>query len=215
MRVLLILPFLHLSLMAAPEPVVVPGQFDLKNATDPVSGKKVKQGLHADWMGVRVHFQDFKNIEKFKKDAKKYVGKLGIALVEDKDKKLVIDLQNKMCPVQPKEEAEAKRFVEKNGVRVRVCCGKCARRVRQHWPKVAKPLGYEWVAPVIDLRNTKCPVTGDPCYPSAPIWFDIDGIRIRVCCDHCAEEIPDNKERVFRALEVDPAKLKAKLRPGK
>ena len=215
LRILLILPFLALSLLAAPEPVVVPGHFDLKNATDPVDGKKVKKGLHNDWMGVRVHFADFKNIETLRKDAKKYVGKLGIALVEEKDKQPVLDLQNKKCPVQPSKDAEAKRFVEKNGVRVRVCCGKCAKRVKQHWNKVAKPLGYEWIPPVIDLRNTKCPVTGDKCYPSAPIWFDVDGIRIRVCCDHCAEEIPENKERVFRALGVDPAKLKARLIPSK
>jgi len=218
MRALLLVPFLAIPLFAAPEPVVVPGHFAIKNAKDPVDGKKVKKGLHADWMGVRVRFSVFKNIETFKKAPKKYVDKLGFALVDVKDEKgkvvrTVLDLQNKMCAVNPKEEASAKTYAEKNGVRVRVCCGKCRKHLKTNWPKAADGLGYDWVAPVIDLRNTKCPVTGEQCYPSAPIWLDVDGIRIRVCCDHCAEEIPEHKERVFRALGVDPKKLKAKLLP--
>jgi len=229
-RALLFVPFLCLPLpaiplFAAPEPVVVPGHFAIKNAKDPVDAKTVKKGLHADWMGVRVRFSVFKNIETFKKDPKKYVDKLGFALVDVKENNVkggegkvvrtVLDLQNKMCVVNPKEEASAKTYAEKNGVRVRVCCAKCRKHLRGNWSKAAEGLGYDWVAPVIDLRNTRCPVTAEQCYPSAPIWLDVDGIRIRVCCDHCAEEIPEHKERVFRALGVNPTKLKAKLLPAK
>ena len=69
-------------------------------------------------------------------------------------------------------------------------------------------LGYVWIAPVLDLQNKTCPVTGDQCYPSAPIWVDLDGIRVRVCCDKCVAEAKKNPARIFRLLSVDPKKLK-------
>ena len=85
-----------------------------------------------------IHFADAKNIATFTKTPKKYVSKLGLKLVEVKDKegkvvRTVLDVQNKNCVVNPKTEALADKIVEQNGVRVRVCCGKCKRWNRKKW----------------------------------------------------------------------------------
>ena len=63
---------------------------------------------------------------------------------------------------------------------------------------------------MIDLRNEHG-VPGDrreQNYPEAPIWVDLDGIRIRVCCDRCVKKAEENPERTFRMAGVDPEKLK-------
>jgi len=184
--------------------------FDLANKKDPVSGKAVAKN-HLDWKGVRIHFADAKNSAAFAKQPKKYLSKLGLKQIEIKDAKgkltgSVLSLENAKCPVTG-DKANKKFFADSGGVRVYACCGKCRSRMTRDPAATAKALGYVWIAPVIDLQNTKCPVTGDQVYPSAPIWVDLDGIRVRVCCDHCVEEARENKARVFRLLGVDPKKL--------
>ena len=193
--------------------VQVPGVYDLANKTDPVTGKKAGEAS-LDWSGVRIRFTDYRNVEAFKKDPKKYVAKLGLKLIEKKDAKgkvtsTIVDLGNKKCPVTG-DKVSGKHHVDKNGVRVHTCCGKCSGRVKKHPKATAKALGYGWIEPVLDLQNTKCPVTGDDCYPEAPIWIDVEGIRIRVCCDRCAAKVKKDSARAFRMLGVDPKKLKQK-----
>ncbi|MHC4953394.1 MAG: hypothetical protein ACYTGZ_05845 [Planctomycetota bacterium] len=214
MRIALTFVLLALPAFAGDLKVVrVPGVYDLGNKTDPVNGKKVGEAV-LDWSGVRIRFHDFRNTETFKKDPKKYLKKLGVSLVEKKDAKgkvtaTILDLKNKKCPVTG-DKVSGKHHVDKNGVRVHTCCGKCSGRVQRNPKATAKALGYTWVPPVLDLRNTKCPVTGDDCYPEAPIWVDVEGIRVRVCCDHCLKRVEKDPARTFRALGIDPKKLKAK-----
>ncbi len=218
MRIALALLLISASLLADDiKPVKVPGLIDLANKKDPVSGKDVGKVL-LDWKGVRIHFADAKNSAAFAKEPKRYLAKLGLKRIEIKDAKgkvtgSVLSLENAKCPVMGKK-VDRKRYADFNGVRVYACCGKCRSRMARDPAATAKTLGYVWIAPVIDLQNTKCPVTGDQVYPSAPIWVDLDGIRVRVCCDHCVEEARENKARIFRLLGVDPKKLAKTLPKG-
>ena len=196
---------LLLVLLLAPEPVKLPGTLDLVNAKDPVSGKKPGK-FHVDYKGVRIHFESAKTIGAFRKEPLKQIGKLGLKW--DKKSK-TLSLQNSKCPVTG-EKVDAKQFADKNGVRMFACCPKCKATLWADPAKTAKKLGYKWIAGVIDLRNTTCPMTGDTVYPEAPIWVDLEGIRIRVCCDRCVRMAKKNPERTFRQAGIDPKKLKEK-----
>lgn len=184
-------------------PVKVPGTLDLQNSKDPISGKKVTK-LHVDWNGVRVHFESAKTTAAFRKDPMKYLGKLGLRW---DSKRKGLSLENKKCPVTGKP-VDAKQFADKNGLRLYACCPKCTAKLWADPKKTAKTLGYRWIPGVIDLENKTCPITGDTCYPEAPIWVDLDGIRIRVCCDRCVKKAKENPARTFRQAGVDPKKLK-------
>lgn len=225
MRMLIVLSLIALPVLGetatprATDPVVVPGLFDLKNAKDPVDEKPVAEGVHADWRGVRIHFAKKENVATFRKHASKYVGRLGLKLVEVTKKedgkettRTVLDLGNAKCPVDPDESVDGKRFVEKNGVRIGVCCGKCERRLRRHWRFAARPLGYAWIPAVIDLRNTTCPVSGSPASTDARHAKDVEGIRVQLCCGDCAPKLAEDKEAAFRKLGVEPERLKREHR---
>ena len=194
-----------LLLLLAPEPVKLPGTLDLCNTRDPVSGRKVGK-FHADWHGVRVHFENAKTTGAFRKEPGKFVGKL--ELKWDRKNK-TLSLENRKCPITG-GKVVSKHYADKNGLRLYACCPKCKTRLWTDPAATAKDLGYKWIPGVIDLRNTKCPITGDAVYPEAPIWVDLDGIRVRVCCDRCVEKAKKDPARTFRLAGVDPKKLKAK-----
>jgi len=195
------------------EPVKLPGTIDLANAKDPISGvtfsaKKIAK-FHVDWKGVRVWFETGSNAGKFRKEPTKYLKALGIKW--DKAAK-VLSLENTKCPVAGKP-VKREQFADKNGVRVYTCCARCKAKLWNDPAKTVKTLGYKWVPGVIDLKNDKCPITDEQLYPEAPIWVDIDGIRVRVCCDKCGYKAKKDAARTFRLLGVEPKKLKAKLNP--
>ena len=194
---------LTLLLAQTSDPVLVPAVVDLHNRVDPQDGRKVVPDTSVDLHGVRVHFASDENAAAFAK--KPAWDKLGFKL----DGK-VLDLRNAKCPTSGKP-ALAKFASQLHGVRVRWCSAECTRKLAKEPARWFAKLGYTYHAPVIDLRNTSCPVTGDPCYPEAPIWIDKDGIRIRVCCDHCVAEVEENAERVFKRMTVDPDRLRKKF----
>lgn len=209
MRIALPLLLFALPLWAEDiKPVKVPGRIDLANKKDPVDGKKVDGKSHLDWKGVRIHFASAKNSAAFAKEPKKYVAKLGLKLIDKtKGTGKVLSLENAKCPVT-EEKADRAFHADIGGVRAYACCGKCRSRMKRDPAATVKALGYVWIPPVIDLRNKTCPVTGEQCYPSAPIWVDLDGIRVRVCCDKCVAAAKKDPARIFRLLAVDPKKLK-------
>ncbi|MHC4938425.1 MAG: hypothetical protein ACYTHK_05605 [Planctomycetota bacterium] len=186
-------------------PVKLPGTLDLGNAKDPVSGKKVTE-FFVDWKGVRVHFENAKTTAAFRKEPVKYLAKLGLAW----DKTIKgLTLENAKCPVTGKK-VDRRHHADKNGIRVYGCCPKCVGKLWSDPKKTAKALGCKWIPGVIDLRNLVCPVTGDQCYEEAPIWVDLDGIRVRVCCDRCVKRAKEDPARTLRLAGVDPKKLKEK-----
>lgn len=187
-------------------PVKVPGVLDLQNGKDPVSGKKVGE-FHADWKGIRVRFENAKNAAAFGEDPVQYLGKLGLKW-DTANKGL--SLENKKCPVTG-NPVDREHHADKNGIRVYACCAKCVAKLWSDPAKTAKALGYAWIPPVIDLKNTTCPITGDQVYEEAPIWVDLEGIRIRVCCDRCVKKAKEDPARAFRLAGVDPKKLKEKV----
>jgi hypothetical protein len=188
---------LLLTLVLAAEPVKIPPAVDLKNDKDPVTGKKAA--------ALQTRFETAESAAKFAKEPAKHCGKLGVKLLE---KEKVVDLQNAKCPVTG-GKVDGKTFADKDGVRFRLSSPEAKKKFDA--AKACAALGYGYVPSVIDLRNTECPITGDPCYPEAPIWVDLDGIRVRVCCDHCVKEAKEFKKRIFQALMVDPEKLKKKF----
>ena len=195
-----------IALLLLLAPVKVPGVLDLRNEKDPVSGKKAGE-FHADWKGIRVHFESAKNSDAFGKEPARYLGKLGLKW--DKSMK-GLSLENTKCPITGKK-VDREQFADRNGLRVYACCAKCKAKLWADSKKTAKALGYAWIPGVIDLKNTTCPITGDQVYEEAPIWVDLDGIRIRVCCDHCVKKAKEDPARTFRLAGVDPEKLKEKL----
>lgn len=187
-------------------PVKVPGVLDLRNGKDPVSGKKAAE-FHADWKGIRVHFEGAATRAAFEKDPVKYLGKLGL----EWDKSIKgLRLENEKCPVTGRA-VDKTQFADKNGLRAYACCGKCKAKLWADPGKTAKALGYAWIPAVIDLRNRTCPVTGDACYEEAPIWVDLEGIRVRVCCDKCVKKAKEDPARFFRMAGVDPKALRKKF----
>jgi YHS domain-containing protein len=192
-----------IALLLLLAPVKVPGVLDLQNRKDPVSGKNVGE-FFVDWKGIRVHFEDAKTTAAFRKEPVKFLGKLGLRW----DKAIKgLSLENGKCPVTGKK-VDREHFADKNGLRVYACCAKCKAKLWSDPGKTAKALGYAWIPGVIDLKNTTCPITGDQVYEEAPIWVDLDGIRIRVCCDRCVKKAKEDPARAFRLAGVDPKKLK-------
>jgi hypothetical protein len=190
---------------AATDPVRIPEVVDLANAKDPLTGKPVVVGQERDWRGVRVHFASEESAARFAKEPGRHVAALGISVVDGK----TLSVGNATCPVTGKP-ADRRHFVDRAGVRVFVATAEAREAFDpgKHWRK----LGYRHVPSVVDLRNTTCPVTGDACYPEAPIWAEHDGIRVRLCCDHCVEGFAADPARCFRALMVDPAALKESVK---
>lgn len=206
MRRLLCLLALAAAAAAAPKPVRVPEVVDLRNAKDPVTGGKVVLGRSLDWRGVRVHFEGDASAAQFEKEPAKYLGKLKLKLAGK-----VVSLENAKCPVTGKP-ARKEVPLDRGGVRLYLSAPEHAAAFAKDPAKYFGALGYGYVPSVVDLRNTRCPVTGDQCYPEAPIWIDVDGIRIRVCCDHCVKEVEADPKRTFQAMMVDPEKLKKSVK---
>ena len=207
MRALVVL---LLAAAALAEPELRPGVVDLKNAKDPVNGETAAEAVTADWNGIRVRFQTAENAAAFLEKPKEHLAKLGVKPVEVEGKPPLLSLENATCPVTG-EPAKREHPADRGGVRVFCATADAAKAFPKDPAKHYGALKLGWVPPVVDLNNTRCPVTGDACYPEAPIWVDHEGIRVRVCCDHCVEEFEADPVRCYRALMVDPKALKKKF----
>jgi YHS domain-containing protein len=62
---------------------------------------------------------------------------------------------------------------------------------------------------VVDLNNTKCPVTGDPV-GSSKLTEIYQGKIYHFCCDDCPKDFKKNPEKYAKAVAADPAKYGVK-----
>jgi len=192
------------------DPVLIPPVIDLRNTADPVTDKPVVRAETLDWNGIRLHFATAESRKTFTADPGKYLAKLHVKLVKDDQGHALVDLANETCPVSGKAVGET--VLDRDGVRTHLCCGRCPAGLEKNPATAYDKLGYGWVAEVIDLRNTTCPVTGKALADvSKPVVAEEEGIRVHFCDAASAAEFRKDPARIFRQLDVDIAKLKQSM----
>lgn len=186
------------------DPVRIPAIVDLKNAKCPVGGEDVDKDSYFDWNGVRIHLccPDCKPM--IEKEPEVALEKLGLKVAKDADGKAVVDLGNGTCPIMGKP-AKPDVSSDLDGVRLHYCCAGCDKKAKKDPAAAFQKLGYGYIAAVIDLRNTTCPMSGKPV---GEAFADGDGIRVHFCCEECAGTFAKDPAATFKKLSIDPAKLK-------
>jgi len=205
------IPFVLIAAAAATadekavDPVRTPALVDLHNSKCPMSGEEVDGETHVDWNGVRVQLCCSDCVAGFRKDPAKALGKLGVKLAKNEKDKTVVDLANAKCPIMGKA-AKPDVHGDVDGVRVHYCCPNCDKKAHKDPAKAFAALGFVYIPSVVDLRNTKCPISGDPA--DAETFVDHEGIRVHFCCPDCVAAFKKDPAAAYAKLKVDPAKVK-------
>ncbi len=203
----LLLAFIGLTTVLWAKPVVIPAFVDLKNKKDPVNGKRASMGQTALWRGLQIRFATAENARAFEKTPGKFLGKLGLAFLNPK-KPDALKLGNALCPVTGKKPAKSVRW---GGLVIGVHDAAAAAKFSKNPGAGFAKLGYAYHPALVDLKNTVCPVTEGECYVEAPIWADVKGVRVRVCCDRCVKEVTDDPTTWLKRMGVDPKKIRREL----
>jgi len=210
MRFMTLLLVLGVALVALADgakvdPVRIPAIVDLNNTKCPVGGEDVDKESHFDWNGVRIHLccPDCKPL--LEKEPEVALEKLGLKAAKDAEGKTVVDLANANCPIMGKP-VKPDVACDLDGVRTRFCCPNCVKKARKDPAPMYKALGYGYIPAVIDLRNTTCPMSGNPV--DKAVFADADGIRVRFCCAECVDGFKKDPAAAFAKMAVDPPKLK-------
>jgi len=113
----------------------------------------------------------------------------------------LLEIRNADCPVTGKR-IEKGTTADWNGVRVRFCCEKCSAAFLKEPVPVLEKLGFKVAGtkeqPVLDLANAKCPIMGKPAKES--VHADVDGFRIRFCCEGCDKKTRKDPAAAFATL---------------
>jgi len=215
LSILLLAIFAVLPALAQDQPASpkkIPARLELRNKTCPVTGKPVAKDVKLDWNGVRVRFSSADCIAKFKKEPAKYAAKLGLKLVRTGEGKTVVDLANATCPVRG-GKAKEQVFSDLGPWRMHYCCPGCDAKSRKDLSKTFSTLGYHYVPAVVDLRNAKCPMSGEENPTGADaVTADFDGVRVHFCCKRCIKRFAADPAKGFKDLGVDPARIKAETK---
>jgi len=196
----------------AVSPKKIPARLELLNKTCPVTGKPVASGITLDWNGARVQFCCAGCVPKFKKEPAKYLAKLGLKVSKTEDGKTVVDLANPKCPVRG-GKAKTKVVGDFGPWRMHYCCPGCEAKSRKDLKKTFAALGYRYVPAVVDLRNAKCPMSGEENPTGADaVTKEFDGIRVHFCCQRCVKRFAADPAKGFKALGVDPARIKTETK---
>ena len=142
----------------------------------------------------------------------------------------VIDLKNEKCPVMG-GTAQADIYTDYEGVRIHWCCPGCDSTFKKNPKKYLKKLGIDDLdaykkkhgskktgeaaggddesrmsappdkAPIIDLKNEKCPVMGGKA--QADVYTDYQGVRIHWCCPGCDRTFMKDPKKYLKKLGID------------
>lgn len=179
----------------APKPVATKRPF-YGNATCPVSGEKVDPAVFLEKEGERVYFC-CKNCQG--KSAADVAAAYDKAYPADK----AVDAKNTSCPVMGETlEPDAKK-VTVQGHTVGICCPGCDKKMRKaanHYLAMASD------PKLIELKNKKCPVSGNDVNKNSTLI--VDGVLIDFCCDKCVAATEKDAAKVLKDGGIDLAKVK-------
>lgn len=116
-----------------------------------------------------------------------------------------------VCPVMG-GKINTNLYVDFDGKRVYVCCESCLDKLK------ADPAGYieKMEKAGIELEKspvaqTVCPVTGEKVDYTK--YVDVDGKRVYVCCEKCAEKVKADPATYIGKLEKDGVTLAKAPKP--
>ncbi len=148
---------------------------------------------------------------KVEKDPAAFVEKLDAAIVAAQAAHYPLD----KCPVSGKANSAKSKDVVANDILVRVCCGKCAKKVAADPAKYAQKVqtaARDQQAKSYPLAT--CVVSGDEVDAKDAVEVMYGTTLVRLCCEDCIDGFKKSPTKYLTALHDAAAKAEKKADKG-